>query len=133
MLRLTRQYLTDHAPERWLSQYSDGRGKWAITFMKRPAHETYELIKSEADPDKMDAIIGNTCWTHTRCGECGEYKDSGVVFGENYDSFTVCDDCLKEAFFLAFQTQEFKLCDHGFGVGFCGDKSCPNHKDAIRA
>lgn len=27
-----------------------------------------------------------------------------------------------------------KLCEHGFGVGFCGDKQCPNytHRDSTK-
>lgn len=56
----------------------------------------------------------------------------------NFEAAVCSEECERAAwndYFVASAIapiQEFKLCEHGFGIGFCGDKSCPNHKDSIR-
>lgn len=135
MKRQTRNTLLAVALGRFERTYTDANG-WTHhdpgRYNGESREEQYNQLSRAKTPDEWDYIIGNISWTHIWCSECGEYRDSGVTFGDGRDAVTICDDCLKEAFMLAFQPQEAKLCDHGFGVGFCGNKQCPNYADSTK-
>lgn len=136
MLRQTRQTLLAAAPERFRLMYTDGphHTHWThhdpSRYMGESREEMYHQLLGANTPDEWDAIIGNQSWTHIWCDECKDYRDSGVTFSEGHDSVTICDDCLLEALKLAGRLQEAVLCEHGFGIGFCGDRQCPNHNEA---
>ena len=57
----------------------------------------------------------------------------------NFEAAICSEECERAAWNDYFRTdpvspvQEFKLCDHGFGVGFCVDQQCPNHVDSTKA
>lgn len=92
------------AAEQWKNQYhADGSG-WNTIKIGRPSQDIWADLKalgSSPDPDDVDRVIGNTCWTEARCDQCGKTHDRVVVVGqsEDYDSSTaqLCRECLVEA------------------------------------
>jgi len=79
---------------------------WRTVFLfqsKVCSGKIYEqLLAAEAkdptDLDAIDAIIGNTGWTHNRCDSCYEETRDPVVCWDNGETeFKLCNACIDAA------------------------------------
>ena len=95
---ITRQSLANTAANRWAVQYSSS--------MNQDRAQTLEDLRDlgpTPDPDSVDAIIGNSSWTTTRCDECGTKNIPVVELGDDPDypdtssTICVCLSCLNSA------------------------------------
>jgi len=107
---------TETVSERWKRQYFI-RNQWASVWLKThtgSAQIIYDQIveveqsKARDKLDKIDKIIGNTCWTYHSCSECRtetrEFLISLDVNGGEYN-ISLCADCLKKALKLLEQAK----------------------------
>ena len=79
---------------RWEQQYPHGREE--ITAKLRA------LDWNTVTAAEVDAIIGNSSWTHEMCRECGEYAMPVVRLGKYTDDYyCYCATCIGKAAVLA--------------------------------
>lgn len=100
---ITRQGLANSAPARWAEVY--GNGHFASQPDKQEVLAKLAALAHPIDPDKVDAIIGNTSWTTQSCHECGRESELVIEVGQepDYESCTanMCIGCLEAALSLA--------------------------------
>jgi hypothetical protein len=99
---ITRYDYAQTAPARWIATYENtGLGKsW------QHVTDKMKVLQPPFNPDEIDAIIGNSSWTHiASCGECEKEAEAIMELGQepDYESATayLCLPCLGKAFALA--------------------------------
>lgn len=93
--------------ERWKAQYE--KTGWQDTHMKnghvQSSYLTYtkileaEKLSVNQRYDAIDAIIGNTCWTHRGCDCCQETIREPLIsfsFGGGDRTVEICKQCLSK-------------------------------------
>lgn len=93
MRLLTRKIMAKKAVETWKEKYQ-------IHSRISPLEE----LGTNPDPDDVNRIVGNTCWTQVHCDECDKDVDEAVQVGEEPDyesaTLTLCWDCVRKAWEL---------------------------------
>ncbi len=88
-----------HVAERWRNSYfcrghwSDVRGECADVIYGK-----LKALGDDPEPDAVDAIIGNTSWTHANCSACGNEVSRALIFTNNGgmgETVSLCADCIK--------------------------------------
>jgi hypothetical protein len=86
--------------ERWKAQYCRD-GKWGTTVSgsTEAIHSRLAALPTDATPDDVAAIIGNSSWTGDSCDGCSAYAPTVWQIGEeepDYESSTVllCEACM---------------------------------------
>jgi hypothetical protein len=93
---------------RWAEAYRNYRtGIWRYDD-KQAIYD--KIILAHSDVEKINAAIGNDCWTSFHCEECDKDKTLGVIF-DNGDGgeVAICLDCLKYAVLLASTAEQIVL------------------------
>lgn len=98
MTVITRKSLARGAAASWWHQYYE-RGLWLSTELgsSKEIYEDLVALGSNPDPDIVDAIIGNRCWTYLECDNCDREVDKAFIFSRYNDSLKVCRECLESA------------------------------------
>jgi hypothetical protein len=103
---LTRQDLANTAYDRWHDQY--GNREPDPDKDEKTAKLAELNLTRPVDPEKVNEIIGNTCWTHLKCDSCGSETDTDgldkvVIFDDDCpdpyenDVMGICSVCLTKA------------------------------------
>ncbi len=93
MTKITRESLAATAKARYMKQYGDVN--WAHSNPTRDERTArVRALPDDPTPDQVDAAIGNNGWTAVpRCTECGECKDSVIVFDPGDEESSPCYVC----------------------------------------
>jgi hypothetical protein len=110
-MKIVQAAKTEKTSERWKRQYLRQSG-WGSVFLKDhrgSAQIIYDQIVAVEQSrvhnklDKIDAIIGNTGWTHHSCSKCNTETRGPLVSldvnGREY-SDNLCASCLRQALTL---------------------------------
>ncbi len=98
-MKVTRQSLANEAASHWHATYDSGE----YGADKLVIGRALDALGPTPDPDAVDRVIGNSCWTHYwQCSGCEKLDPDVVVqVGQepDYESSTafLCLDCLREA------------------------------------
>ncbi len=86
---ITTRKLIQGVAQHWRNQYPDS---------KMDIYEKLAALDAEtATANDVNQIIGNGSWTRITCEECKNEVSEVVHFGEDYDTFCVCKECLTKA------------------------------------
>ena len=101
MKLITKQNRADNVAKEWHeTYYVNGKWRYCESGDKLEVYRKIIMLRDNPDPDKIDAIIGNTSWTELQCDECDELVDKVVRVGGDIDngsaSADLCFDCIKK-------------------------------------
>lgn len=106
MKLITRQTKANAAAERWRQQYF-GHRSWGPPRNRSQIHGALVALGDTPNPDDVDRIIGNKCWTELpACHCCGREGLEHLVGMQDYNDEPgamigiVCPDCLAWALSL---------------------------------
>lgn len=85
--------------ENWKTQYYDARTKtWHDPFTGSAEEIFKRLLAANGSIPKIKKVLPNGGWVEPWCGECKQYRERVVVFGNEDDGTEeVCPDCLNKA------------------------------------
>lgn len=91
---LTRQGMAKHSAKVMLAMLKiNGKGKEDMA-------SSLENLGDTPDPNEVDAITGNSMWTHALCDFCDEYVDVAVTGSDEPETDhnpTICHVCAVKA------------------------------------
>lgn len=106
---LTSKMLAFRAPERWLEQYYSRNGNQWSRCHDDSSEKVWEALKLlRADPNGVDALLGNGSWTSTMCSSCEDHVREVLLIGD--DGSAICRECF-EAAGLLWPAKENPTCD----------------------
>ena len=91
---LKKKHLVKIVDERWKKQYYLNSSWDYYGDDKVEKYEQLVNLGKNKNPEDVDKIIGNSSWTRLICNHCNKDVDAVFIFGTDYDSLYVCEDCV---------------------------------------
>ena len=82
--------------KRWLYQYPKEK-PYVSKEHREIGDKLSRLNLTKVSADEVNKIIGNTSWTESTCGECGNHVPDVLIFNSDGDhSFCLCIECARK-------------------------------------